>query len=185
MLRSGFTMRRTFRTYFAGLSFPVTQFADASHCKIRTTTSALPVIRAHSHHRQGIAGFPPKVRGYGGTGFSGALCFAAGHVHLSQLLSLPALLLPKGPFPLGERPSLKNNLDVFTIAPRIFVGGGGAPVEVSTTEKSRLSLIFPSNPPLAQRCAPWTMRQGNGVLGSATFHFERDAFLLFLEFSPE
>ena len=41
-----------------------------------------------------------------------------------------------------------------------------------------------SNPPLARRCAPWTMRQGNGVFGSATY-FERDAFPLSLEFSPE
>lgn len=82
-------------------------------------------FRARSGHGQGIAGFPPKVRGYGGADFFGSLRFAAGHVHLSQLLSLSALLLPKGPFPERERPSLKINLDVFTIAPRIFVGGGG------------------------------------------------------------
>ena len=115
--------------------------------------------------------------------FPGLYVFPVGHVHLSQLLSLSALLLPKGPFPERERPFFKINLDVFTIAPRIFVGGGGAPCRGIHDGKVPSHHLL-SNPQLARRCASWMMRQGNGVLESATY-FERDAFPLSLEFSPE
>ena len=46
--------------------------------------------------------------------FPGLYVFPAGHVYLSQLLSLSALLLPKRPFPERERPFFKINKSTST-----------------------------------------------------------------------